>query len=89
MENALCEYCGKRLAYSKGLCMACYQRRRRTGGLEYKRDRPRKYSKDIIDVLQKRYPKFSKITLCMIRNPEYGVDLSADAKRFLKDMEGA
>jgi len=35
--------------------------------------------------MKKRYPKFSKVTLCMIRNREYGVDLSKEAKQFLKE----
>lgn len=65
--------------------MACYQRQRRNGCLEYKQYRPREYSKDIIDVMKKRYPKFSKVALCMIRNREYGVDLSKEAKQFLKE----
>lgn len=65
--------------------MACYQRKRRYGVLEYKKDRPREYSKEIIDVVRKRYPKFSKVALCMIRNPQYGVDLSDEAKKYLKE----
>ena len=88
MKNELCEYCGERAAVSKGLCMACYQRRRRYGKLEYKRDRPRAYSTDILDALKEKFPKFSKVALCMIRNPQYGVDLSNEAKRYLKALEG-
>lgn len=82
-----CTFCGKVGTVAHGLCAACNQRRRRYGSVEYKRNRPRDYSKDVIGVLKKRYPKFSKIALCMIRNPEYGVDLSVDAKKFLKEME--
>jgi hypothetical protein len=82
-----CNYCGKRPIFAKGLCQACYMRKRRTGYLEYKRDRPRKYSKEVISILKKRYPKFSKVALCMIRNPEYGVDLSDNAKKYLKEAE--
>lgn len=82
-----CAYCGKKTAYAKGLCMACYQRQRRNGTLAYKRDRQRKYGNDVVGILKKRYPKFSKVALCMIRNPEYGVDLSADAKRLLRMMK--
>lgn len=81
-----CRYCGQKPTVAHGLCPACYQRLRRYGSVAYKKDRPRDYSKDVIGVLKKRYPKFSKIALCMIRNPEYGVDLSPDAKKFLKEM---
>ena len=35
--------------------------------------------------MKKQYPKFSKVTLCMIRNKEYGVDLSKEAKQLLKE----
>ena len=87
MKNDLCEYCGKRPVHTKGLCMACYQRRRRNGHLEYKRDAPRAYSTDVLDALKEKFPKFSKVALCMVRNPQYGVDLSADAKRYLKSLE--
>lgn len=82
-----CRFCGKVGTVCHGLCAACNQRMRRYGSLEYKKDRPRKYSNDIIDVMKKRYPKFSKVALCMIRNREYGVDLSVEAKRYLKAME--
>lgn len=40
-------------------------------------------SAEIISLMQTRFPKFSKVQLCMIRNPEYGVDFSAAAKRLL------
>lgn len=81
-----CSFCGKRPAYTKGLCMACYRRQRRYGTLAYKRDRPREYGKEVVDILKKHYPKFSKVQLCMIRNPEYGVDLSKEAKKYLKSL---
>lgn len=42
-------------------------------------------SGEIIRVLSERYPKFSKIQLCMIRNPEYGVCLAPEAKKLLKE----
>ena len=83
-----CYYCGERPAVARGLCMRCYQRRRRNGHLEYKRDRPRDYSTDVLEALKVRFPKFSKVALCMVRNPQYGVDLSRDAKRYLKSLEG-
>lgn len=82
-----CYYCGERTAVAKGLCMPCYQRQRRNGHLEYKRDCPRAYSTDVLDALKEKFPKFSKVALCMVRNPQYGVDLSRDAKRFLKSLE--
>jgi len=87
VKNAKCYYCGERTAVARGLCMRCYQRQRRNGHLEYKRDCPRVYSTDVLDALKEKFPKFSKVALCMVRNPQYGVDLSADAKRFLKSLE--
>ena len=84
-KTSKCRFCGRIGTVSRGLCATCYQRQRRNGCLEYKCDRPREYSKDIIDVMKKRYPKFSKVALCMIRNREYGVDLSKEAKQFLKE----
>lgn len=83
----LCSYCKKKPVFAKGLCMACYQRQRRTGHLEYKQDRPRDYSTDILETLKARFPKFSKAALCMVRNPQYGVDLSKEAKEYLKLLE--
>ena len=82
-----CYYCGERTAVAKGLCMPCYQRKRRNGHLEYKRDRQRDYSTDVLEALKVRFPKFSKVALCMIRNPQYGVDLSKEAKKYLKSLE--
>lgn len=82
-----CRFCGHVGTVAHGLCAACNQRMRRYGSVEYKRNRPREYSKDIVGVMKKKYPKFSKVTLCMIRNREYGVDLTVEAKRYLKEME--
>ena len=53
----------------------------------YSGDVYRQYSTDILDALKEKFPKFSKVALCMVRNPQYGVDLSADAKRYLKSLE--
>jgi len=39
----------------------------------------------IVEVLQREFPKFSKITLCMVRNKAYGVTLSPAAKKYLKE----
>ena len=36
-----------------------------------------------VEKMRERFPKFSKVTLCMINNPEYGVDYSAEAKAYL------
>ena len=82
-----CSFCGKGPVQSLGLCYNCYARQRRNGTPDYKRNQPREYGTEIIAALKKRYPKFSKVALCMIRNPEYGVDLSRDAKNFLKKLE--
>lgn len=38
----------------------------------------------IVEKMREKFPKFSKVTLCMIRNPEYGVDFSAAAKRHMR-----
>ena len=40
-------------------------------------------SKEIIDKLNTKFPKFSRIQMCMIRNPEYGVQMSTAAKRYM------
>lgn len=44
-------------------------------------------SKEIVELMQTQFPKFSKITLCMVRNPQYGVDYSAAAKRLLNKQK--
>ena len=42
---------------------------------------------DMIALLQKRFPKYSKATQSMVTNPEkYGVRLTADAEAALKKM---
>ena len=38
-------------------------------------------------IIKKRFPKFSKIQACMCNNPEYGVSLSPQAKRWLNRMK--
>lgn len=40
-------------------------------------------SREMISILQEKFPKFSKIQLSMVRNPEYGVTLSPDARKLL------
>jgi predicted DNA binding CopG/RHH family protein len=42
-------------------------------------------SKDIVAALSAHYPKFSKVQVCMIRNPEYGIRLTAKGERILKE----
>ena len=42
-------------------------------------------SKDIVRILSEYYPKFSKVQVCMIRNPEYGIRLTAKGERILKE----
>lgn len=39
--------------------------------------------RDIIGLMRKRYPKFTKAAQSMIENPEYGVSLSPAAARYL------
>ena len=41
----------------------------------------------IVAKMQQRFPKFSKVALCMIRNPEYGVDFSPAAKRYMRNKQ--
>ena len=38
---------------------------------------------DLTRKIQEKFPKFSKVTMCMIANPEYGVDFSEEAKVYL------
>ena len=40
-----------------------------------------------MELMKTQFPKFSKVTLCMINNPEYGVDYSAAAKRLLRKQK--
>ena len=42
-------------------------------------------SSEIIKILSDQYPKFSKVQLCMVRNPEYGIQLNPEAERKLKE----
>lgn len=44
--------------------------------------------KETVDLLQQYFPKFTKVALCMVRNPEYGVTFSPKAKRILDKAEG-
>jgi hypothetical protein len=44
--------------------------------------------KETVELLQQHFPKFTKVALCMVRNPEYGVTLSPKAKRILDKAEG-
>ena len=37
--------------------------------------------------MQQRFPKFSKASLCMVNNPEYGVDISPAGKRWLNQQK--
>lgn len=34
--NEVCSFCGKKGCYAKGLCLNCYNRKRRNGTSEYK-----------------------------------------------------
>ena len=44
--------------------------------------------KETVELLQQHFPKFTKVALCMVRNPEYGVTFSPKAKRILNEAEG-
>jgi len=43
----------------------------------------RKITKEDQQILKEQFPKFGKIQACMCNNPEYGVTLSPEAKRWL------
>lgn len=45
----------------------------------------RKEASEVIKTVSEKYPKFTKIQLCMIRNPEYGLRLAPEAERLLKE----
>ena len=36
-----------------------------------------------VERMREKFPKFSKVALCMVNNPEYGIDFSEEAKRHL------
>lgn len=44
--------------------------------------------KETVELLQQHFPKFTKVALCMVRNPEYGVTFSPKAKRILNKANG-
>ena len=46
---------------------------------------PNGKSKEIIEAISARYPKFSKIQLSMVRNPQYGLQLVPGAVSALRD----
>lgn len=48
-------------------------------------DKTKKYSAGVTRLLSEKFPKFTRIQLCMVNNPEYGLDLSAQAKRYLRE----
>ena len=47
----------------------------------------RQESRELVELMRTQFPKFSKIALCMVRNPEYGVDFSAAAKKLLNGKQ--
>ena len=47
----------------------------------------KKYPTSTVKELQSKFPKFSKVTLCMVNNPEYGVDISKEGKRWLNQQK--
>ena len=40
-----------------------------------------------INKIRERFPKFSKVSLCMIRNPDYGVEASQELIAFCSDND--
>lgn len=47
----------------------------------------RQESRELVELMRTQFPKFSKVTLCMIRNKDYGVDYSSAAKKLLKKQK--
>lgn len=43
-----------------------------------------KYGPEVTRALKEKFPKFSRVTLCMINNPEYGIFFSEEAESYLK-----
>ena len=39
----------------------------------------------MFSVLSEKYPKFTRVQLCMIKNPEYGVQMAPEAVALLRD----
>lgn len=49
------------------------------------RGRPKdKYLEQVYDALHEKYPKFGRVQMCMVRNPEYGLQMAAGAVSVLK-----
>ena len=42
-----------------------------------------KITKEDQQIINQRFPKFTKIQACMVNNPEYGVSISPEAKDWL------
>lgn len=50
-----------------------------------KHGRPRdKYLEQVYDALHEKYPKFGRVQLCMVRNPEYGLQMASGALSVLR-----
>ena len=43
------------------------------------------YTDQVVEALQKQFPKFTRVQMSLIRNPAYGLQLSAEAKEVLKN----
>lgn len=43
-------------------------------------------SRQAIDAISAVFPKYTKVAHCMVVNPEYGVRLSPEAERIIKDL---
>ena len=47
--------------------------------------RPRdKYQEQVYAALHEKYPKFGRVQLCMVRNPEYGLQMASGALSILR-----
>ena len=43
-------------------------------------------TKKFCEALADKFPKFTRVQMCMIRNPEYGIQLAPEAVSVLRDI---
>lgn len=43
-----------------------------------------KYQEQVYAALREKYPKFGKVQMCMVRNPEYGLQMASGALSILR-----
>lgn len=42
-------------------------------------------TKEVVSILRERFPKFSKVQVSMVKNPEYGIRLVPEAESLLRE----